>query len=146
MQAGPTLLIVCTSIVCNSPTQSHSNSVTPDRNVAADVFGNHDGADELSDLDSYFAANSEAWCVSGLRSWYSNEVSAGEIISCIAGSATRPYPSERALRHDYEGVNIRRPFVSIAVLNAESQIIVTKFFRSPGPRISSADWEVLEVK
>jgi hypothetical protein len=151
------LFVVSEVIGCDSPTEPSSRSVLLDRHVVADVFGNHDGvasSDELLALDDFFRTNGEAWCVSSLAEglWNSNEASADQVKACFIAMATRPYPSEQALRQAYAGINIRTPYVSIAVLHNNSflneniQFQLTKFFRSPGSGISSAHWDILTVK
>ena len=157
VHAAYAFLVISAAIGCDSPTESPSRSLLLDRQVVADVFGNHDGvtsSDELQALDNFFEANTEAWCVSSLSEqlWNSDEASADKVKACFVAMATRPYPSEQALRQAYEGINIRTPYVSIVVLhnnnfvNENIQFQVTKFFRSPGPGISSAHWDVLTVK
>jgi hypothetical protein len=145
------LPIVATSIVCNSPTQTQINPVALDRNIVADVFGNHDGvtsADELQALENYFADNIEAWCISGLgqESWTTSVVTPDQVRKSFASISSQPYPSEPALRQACGGLNIRTPFVSIAVLQRGDQILLTRFYRSPGTRISSAEWQRLPIQ
>ncbi len=147
-----TLLTVTAIIGCESPTDSPSVSVPVDRQVVADIFGNHDGvasSDELLALDEFFKANPEAWCVSSLSQelWQSDEASADQMKACLAAMATRPYPGEQALRQAYEGVNIRTPYVSIVVISSNNnQLQVTKFFRSFGSGVSSAHWVILNLR
>lgn len=151
VQIACTLLVVSTLIGCDSPTESPSQPVPVDKQVAADVFGDHDGTAstaEMLALDDFFGQNDEGWSISMLSQelWKSNEATTDQVRTCFVSMTTRPYPSEQALRQDYEGINIRTPFVSIIVLRNKDQLEITKFFRSPGPGISSARWEALIVK
>ncbi len=153
VQAGIFALLMITLITCSSKTPSGpvTTEVTFDRNAVADLFGNHDGVastDEVTALDDYFSTNAEAWCITdlGQESWYSREVDAAQVKSYVEGMATHPYASEEALRKAYEGMSIKTPFVSVSVLRRGEPIAVTKFFRSPGPNISTAEWEELAVK
>ncbi len=144
-----TIALIASS--CKSPTESGAATVTLDRNAVADMFGNHDGvasSQEVTALDDYFSTNAEAWCITdlGQESWYSQEVDAAQVKSYVEGMATHPYASEEALRKAYDGMSIRTPFVSVSVLLRGDPIAVTKFFRSPGPDISTAEWEELAVK
>ena len=150
-QSACAFMMVGALIGCSSPTQPPSDAVPLDRQLVADVFGNHDGAatqDELRSIDEYFRTNIEAWCVSSISEALreSGEVSADQAKSCFAGIATRPFPDEQALRKAYESVNIKTPYVSIVVLRSDSQLALVKFFRSPGPGISGANWNSLRIK
>jgi hypothetical protein len=152
-KAGLFALLTITLIACSSksPSGPGTTAVTFDRNAVADLFGNHDGvatSDEVTALNDYFSTNAEAWCITdlGQESWYSKEVDAAQVKSYVEGMATHPYSSEEALRKAYEGMSIKTPFVSVSVLLRGDQIAVTKFFRSPGPNISTAEWEQLAVK
>ncbi len=153
VQTGLFAVLTITLIACSSksPTESGSAEVTFDRNAVADLFGNDDGvasSQEVTALNDYFSANAEAWCITdlGQESWYSQEVDAARVKTYVEGMATHPYASEQALRKAYEGMSIRTPFVSVSVLLRGDRIAVTKFFRSPGPNISTAEWEELAVK
>lgn len=151
VQAAFMLLVIGAAIGCDYPPESPSNSSLLDRQAVADIFGNHDGVatpDELLALDDFFQANAEAWCVSSLSDQLRNsdEASADQAKACFLAIATRPYPSEQALRQAYKGINIKTPYVSIAVLQNNKQLHVTKFFRSPGPGVSSAHWDLLTVE
>jgi hypothetical protein len=154
----------------NSPTQYQSNAVVlgqiivgnnfthyldfhvvVDKNVVADVFGNHDESatlDELDNLDDYFAAHSEAWCLGrlGQESRNSYYITPEYAKFNFSSQRAAPYPSEHALRQSLDGASIRTPFVSIVVLQKQEQIILTKFFRSPGPGVGTAKWQRILVK
>jgi hypothetical protein len=145
------LLIINAAAGCSSPTDAPAGSVLLDRQIVADVFGDHNGVastDELSALGAFFAVNHEAWAVSNLpeRLWMSNETTPDEVKACFGAVAAHPYASEQSLRHTFEGINIKTPYVSVVVLSSGQQIHVTKLFRSPGPGISSARWDILNVK
>lgn len=144
-------LLIVTSMACNSPTQLQSDPVVLDKNVVADVFGNHDGATdpgELQFVDEYFALHSEAWCISAMGHdiWNTEVLSADQVKALFVSMATRPYPSELVLRQSYDGTNIRTPYVSVVVLQRSVQIVITRLYRSPGAGIAAADWQELTVK
>jgi hypothetical protein len=142
-----TLFVV--SMVCNGPTQEASITVSLEKTLVADMFGNHDGVatlDEVNAVDSYFAANAEAWCVTGIPTWEATHVSPAEFKSSFAGVATHPYPSEQDLRAAFQSVSVKIPFVGIAVLQQRSQLTLAQYFRSPGPGIAAAKWELITVQ
>jgi hypothetical protein len=129
---------------------THGTSVPLARELVGDVFGDHNGTastDELRALDEYFELNVEAWCISSYGGISSTavEVSSEEARRCFSSLATRPYPSEQALRQAYAGINIRTPWVSIVVLRADGQVWLMSFFRSPGPRVGSTWWQPLAI-
>jgi hypothetical protein len=149
LRAGFLGLLLTCSFGCSSSTDVDAPSVVLDKNVVADAFGDHNGtatADEVKLVDDYFAANAEAWCLTGIPSAAATEVSADDVKRVFAQMATHPYHNENEFRAAYQGTSIKTPSVGVVVLRNGMQIIVTKFFRSPGPAISTAQWESLAVK
>jgi hypothetical protein len=148
------MLIVVLSIVispgCNSLSDPDDAAVILDKGTVADMFGNHDGVasqEELAFVETYFATNSEAWCITHLPSVSTTRTgfTAEDVRTAVVSSQTTPYPSEQALRERYAGVSFRTPYISISVLRSGVQISLAGYFRSPGPRLSEAVWEPILI-
>lgn len=111
------------------------------------------GFQEVGGIDNYFDSYQEAWFLGAYPSDYTSET-ANQILTMPAEiligafshfSNIGPFESEAALRREYEGSNIRTPCVGIYVFKRDTGYELVRYFRSPGPRLSIAEWEPVSI-
>ena len=137
---------------CGLSPENNDITIQIDENLLADAFGDHDGsvsAEELEKIEDFFFKNHDVWCIDGYPSdyWESNEIPVERIKECFGSMRPiGPYKSEAELRKKWEGINIRTPFLGVYVLRKTNGYVLYKMYRSPGPRISTAEWVEISIK
>jgi hypothetical protein len=147
---GLAILLGSLFFACNVLDDFGDPVVSLDRTIVADMFGNHDGvatAQELTDLNEYFASNPEGWCITHCPAEYLSEmeIQAKVVREQVLNMHCHPYPSEQALRSANVGVNIKTPRITISVLRGGTQIVLWRLYRSPGPHFAEVAWELMAV-
>lgn len=145
------LFTVLQFTACRMVTEPSHAQVILDQATVADMFGNHDGlasTQELTDLAAYAGVNRTAWCVTNFPFDYKDkyEIPCREVQSAVQGSHTTPYPGEQALRTAKAGVSIRTPYIAVAVLRFDRQIVVQQYYRAPGPLFADRAWTPMIIR
>jgi len=150
LQFGYVILFLSIFLSCDNSDNVEEATVSFNSETVADIFGNKDGitsTQELLDLDQYFENNNEAWCISSCPGdyWFESDIPSEVLSEKLIIFQGSPYPSEDSLRQANGGKSIRTPYITISVLKSESQIILYKIYRSPGPRFGEATWTRLRI-
>jgi hypothetical protein len=138
---------------CKISTEPIGEGIPIDINIVADGFGDHNGSASSEELDfiiDYFHSNQKAWIIGqnavGFETYEVKSIPSDTVVKFFKRNRLiGPYTSENNLRQELEGLSFLTPFVGIYVLTRHSECLIIRYFRSPGPTVSQAEWEEFKI-
>ena len=148
------IIFICLIIsTCDKSVNPTNTKALIDIDFVADGFGDHNGdaSDlELLSISNYFNIHQHAWTIGSIAGEYRDEsikeIPADTLVSTFSNmKLIGPYSSEFDLRKNLNGISFKTPWVGIYVITRNSQCVIIRFFRAPGPRIGEQDWVELLI-